>query len=467
MNFEPTRLGDARAGALPEAAWRWLADRLGMPALLATPARAMRDITLEPSRLPDAARETFVALLGTEQVRTDAAARIRQAGGDGLADRLRRRAGDLAHAPDAVLLPRTASEVVAILRACADLNITLGKRDARPAVALDLMHLMRLEQDAMSGLVTVEAGIGGADLARRLAARGLVLDMPDFDTLGGFIAANRDIPGLTRLRVATPIGLAAALHGVAAGSRGALGVITDATFRAPALPDSPQPRRYLFPDFAAGLAVLHQAARSGISHGGARLWDAAATGFARGLARSGHPFNLLARLRDIHLEVRHFDDRAAALSLTFPDSKARKAFEALVKRLNGIRLHGGLPAPDLAPFADRGVNVERFTVTASWSRLPVVYATARLALDQAMRNAVPRPGAHGVVLAEVAVPRSDSATLTLTAIYPRKLDDAVNQAAAVHRAGSDALADGFDAPSQAARAAIKQALDSGNILTPL
>jgi alkyldihydroxyacetonephosphate synthase len=467
MNFEPSRWGlAAERGALPEAAWRWLADRLGMPALLATPPRAMRDIALPPSRLPDAAREKFVALLGADQVRSDAAIRIQHGGGGILGDR-RRRAVDLAHAPDAVLLPRTESEVVAVVRACAELNVTLGGGDERPCVALDLAHLTRLDFDTMSGLVTAEAGIASAELARRLAARGLAADMPGFDALGGVIAANRDTGWLQRVRVATPLGLASELRDLAAGSGGAFGMITAAALRVRPLPFAPQVRRYIFPDFAAGLAALHQAAKANIAHSDAHLSDAAASNFAHGLARAGHPFDLLARLRDIHLEMRHFDDRAGTLALTFPDAKARKAFEALVKRLGGMRLHGEMPAPDLRPLAERGVNAERFTVAASWARLPVLYATARHALDQAMRSNVPRPGAHGLVLADVSGTRPDGATLTLTAIYPRKLDDAMAQAESVHKAGMTALASPLDAPSQAARAAIKQALDPKNILPPL
>jgi len=467
MNFEPIHREAVAGDTLPEAAWRWLADRLGMPALLATPARAMRDIPLSPSRLPDAAREKFVALLGADQVRGDAAARIARSGDGGVLDALRRRSGDLRHAPDAVLSPRTESEVVATVRACAELGVTVGGGDARPGVALDLTHLARLDFDAMSGLVTAEAGIGSAELAQRLAARGLGADLPRFDALGDWIATNRDTGGLQRVRVATPLGLASELRDMAAGSRGAFGVVTAATVRTHALPATPQARRYLFPDFAAGLAALHQAAKSGIAHTGAQLSDAAATQFAHGLARAGHPFDLLARLRDIHRELRRFDDRASALSLAFPDTKARKAFEALVGRLGGMRLHGETPVPDLTALPERGVNAERFAVAASWAKLPALYAAARHALDQAMRVHVPRPGAHGLVLASVTNTRPDGAALALTAIYPRKLDDAMAQAEAVHKAGTDALASPYDAPSQAARAAIKQALDPKDILPPL
>ena len=44
--------------------WTWLAGELGMPSLLATPARALEDIALPEPRLPAEARAKLVAMLG-------------------------------------------------------------------------------------------------------------------------------------------------------------------------------------------------------------------------------------------------------------------------------------------------------------------------------------------------------------------------------------------------------------------
>jgi len=460
MNFETRDTG------LSDAAWRWLAEWLGMPALLATPARAMDDIALAPSRLADPARDRLAALLGPEQVRTDDAARMAH-GGSGLIAMLQRRAGDVTLAPDAVLSPRTEAEAAAAVRACADMDIAIGAHDARVRVAMDLSHMTRLTVDPMSGLADVEAGLGSADLARRLAARGMAADIPAFDGLGDFIAHQRGLAWLHGARLATPMGLADGMGAIAAGSRNALGIVTSATLRVRAISAETQARHYLFPDFAAGLAALHQAARNGIAHSQARLWDGPATHFARGLARMDHPFDLTARLHDAYLALRRFDDRAGALSIAFPGTDARKAFDALAARAGGMRLWRRIPSPDLTPLLDRGVNADRFIATASWSKLPGLYAAARHRLDKAMRAAVPRPGAHGLVLATLEAPHAHGATLRLDAIYPRKLDAVAAQAAAIHEAGSDALRTPPDATSRMALAAIKQALDPKTVLPPL
>lgn len=457
---------DSRAAqGLSDAAWRWLADRLGMPALLATPARALADIALPPSRLNETARTRLATLVGSAQLREDARTRLAHAG-TGLVALLRQRAGEAVPAPDAVLFPRTEAEAAAALRACAEMDIAVDTHDGRVGVAFDLAHMTRLSIDTMSGLADVEAGIGSAELAQRLAARGLALELPAFDQLGGFIAQHADVDGLQDARLATPLGLAAGLGALSPGSRGAFGIVTAATLRL--RPVAPQEaRNYLFPDFAAGLAVLQQAARGGIPHGRALLQDGTATHFARGFARVNRPFDLKARLRDMMLEMRRFDDRASSLSIGFADLRARKTFDALVRRAGGIVLRTAIMAPDLSPLVARGVNSDHVTAMLRWSKLPGTYAAARHALDRAMRTAAPLPGAHGVVLATVQPVRADSALLRLEVIYPRKLDAAVAQAEAIRQAARAALESAADAPTTAVRHAIKQALDPKNILPPL
>lgn len=467
MNFEPIRWnGPGPADGLPQAGWRWLTQALEMPALLATPARPLRDIALPPPRLTDAARDRFIALLGAQQVCCDPATRLAH-GGDGIIAVLRKRMGELQQLPDAVLCPRTADDVPTLLAACAELGVTIGGGDARPGVALDLSKLSRVRLDAVSGLAEVEAGIGAAELARQLAAGGMALETPDFTELGGFIIAHRGLPWLAGVQAATPQGMTAALGDLLAGSRGAFGIITSATLRVHALAATPQPCRYLFADFAAGLAAIREAVKSGIGICGLRLSDAGATQFARGLARAGQGFDLMRRLRDIYLEVRRFDSRACDLSITFADAAGRKRFDVLVRRLGAMALGAQAIAADFAPLLERGVNADTLQASVSWSRLPALYAATRHALDQAMRAHAPLPGAHGLVLAQVSGARADGADITFTCIYPRKLDDALAQAQAIHQAGLDCVSPPPDAPSRLAMRATKQALDPENILGPL
>src|ERR1700742_4881990 len=94
-----------------EPLWAWLAAELGMPALLATPARSLENIAIAPSRLTAEARAKFVAIVGADRVRDDHYERAFHALGRSYHDLLRLRAGDLSIAPDVVLYPRAAEEV--------------------------------------------------------------------------------------------------------------------------------------------------------------------------------------------------------------------------------------------------------------------------------------------------------------------------------------------------------------------
>src|ERR1700689_1938110 len=87
-----------------EPAWRWLADWAGMPALLATPPRPLAEMGEPASRLSEAMRANFVALLGSKRVKLDLATRALH-GSSGTADRLRVRTGDLSRLADAVFYP--------------------------------------------------------------------------------------------------------------------------------------------------------------------------------------------------------------------------------------------------------------------------------------------------------------------------------------------------------------------------
>src|SRR5580698_10605397 len=101
--------------AAREEVWTWLAQQLGMPSLLATPARPIEEISLPPSRLSAAQRAQFVSLLGVGRVRDSAYERAFHARVRSYHDLLRLRAGDLSVAPDAVLYPRAAEEVTSLL----------------------------------------------------------------------------------------------------------------------------------------------------------------------------------------------------------------------------------------------------------------------------------------------------------------------------------------------------------------
>ncbi len=496
--------------AVNEAAWRWLAQAFAMPALLATPPRDLSAITLPPSRLTEQARQRLSIQLGSFGVQLDDFERARHAAGRELTDLLRLRAGDLAAAPDAVLYPRGEADVLAVLRLCAEMDIAIipfggGTGTVTPArgghgavVTLDLSDLNRFQAlDRMSGLAQAEAGILGPELERQLAAHGMMLghrpDGFEFSSLGGWIAQPGAVQETSRggmggrlhgLRLATPQGmmnLGEDLQHLMLGSQGAFGVITSATVAVHALPAKEEHRAYLFPDFASGLAAMHEAARSGLPHTLLRLSDDGQTRFFQALRQAGRDGNFAGRLFDIYLSVRRFDSGAARLVAGFAGSDsevtaARKRFDGLARRLGalalgadnewaGQRFTSGYRRDTLL---DRGVGMDRLELCVSWAKLPSVYVAVRAALKQAMRIHAPRTGAHGLVLCHAGPPRPNGATLTFTWLYPRILDDAIAQAQSIRQAAMAASAgpDAGRALEHEVLRGIKRTLDPDGILNP-
>lgn len=465
------------ADAAPaEPAWRWLAEDLGMPALLATPPRLAADMRLPASRLADAPRQKLLALLGQARVHLDDDERIRHAAGRGVIAQLRLRDGDLTQAPDAVVYPRHEDDVLALLHICAEADIavmplggmeTPGER--RVTLACDLAGMADiLSLDAISGLVEVEAGISSAELARQLAARGLGFGPAHFSTLGAWIARGIGTDGVSDVRLATPQGLLAPDRIAATNT---FGIVTAATLRIRAAPVRTLHRSYLFPDFASGLAAMREAQRESVAQASVRLSDAGETRFHRHLA--GVRPTLWQRMEDIYRGVRRFDDSTAALDIAFSGGAddveiSRRRFAVLAKRLGARTRAAQMPPPDYRTLLlDRGVTVDRVHAAASWSSLPVLYAALRAALDQAMRTHAPREGAHGLVVGRITGARPDGADLTCTFIFPRRLNGDVAQAQAVRQAALDVIAAQSRASSTLENdvlRALKSVLDPKNVL---
>jgi alkyldihydroxyacetonephosphate synthase len=471
-----------------EPAWRWLADWVAMPALLATPARPLAEMAEPASRLNDGMREKFTRLLSPKQVKQDMAERARHAGA-GTADQLRLRCGDLSRLPDAVLYPRGPDEVLALLKLCAETGVAvtpfgtgsgfkpLPVRGPHPALVIcDLSAMSHLVSvDTLSGLAWAEAGITAEEVTRQLAAQGASLKGTMEASLGGHIARNPQPPWLSAARLATPEGIAAGLS-LAPGSQGHFGIITSAAVHIGALPAKSEVRRYLFSDFAGGLTALREARRQGLVQASAILWDAGETHFHQQMEEMGRRRSLSERIGELRRRLKQFDSQAAMLTIGFAGTESeadglRKRFDALAGRLGALALGVGVPQePDYRDMLmDRGLALDRIETTASWAKLPRVYAAMRAGLDRAMRAAAPREGAHGLVLARVSDAGHDSAKLRLTMIFPRALGSDVAQAQAVREAGLKALAE-LSGPDEAMeerlRLGIKQMLDPKAILNP-
>ena len=485
---------DALAGR--EDVWAWIAAELGMPSLLATPARPLDNIVLPETHLAPGVRARLVEMLGPERVRDDAYERAFHALGQSYHDLIRLRAGDLSAAPDAVLYPRGTEEVLALLAFAAERDIAVvpygggtsvvggvnGTRGAfHSLVTLDLSGMDRLlDIDAASRTATAEAGIYGPALEKGLAAKGLTLGHHpqsfEFSTLGGWIAhrgAGQGSGGYGRAedwlvgaKLATPGGVldtngfpgssaGPQLNDIVLGSEGVFGIVTEATIRVHPAPAASDYRGYLFRDFASGAAAIRAAVQTGLPATMLRLSDAQETRFYRTFSSLGKKRSLKDRFADFYLQRRGFDAKACALIAGFEgDADAvelwRMQFGRLAKshfgaielgrgqgeRWRAGRFHGPYSRD---PMMDRGLGVDTLETATSWSKIDALCTAVRSALDTAMRETAPRPGAHGVVMSHISHAYPDGASLYFTYIFPRDLAGDIAQWQAIKKAASDAI----------------------------
>jgi len=470
--------------------WKWLASELGMPALLATPARPLEELELPGGKLPLPDREALNAIAGAENVRDSAYERAFHALGRSYHDLLRLRAGDLSTAPAAVVYPRGADEVLAVLAFAARERIAVvpfgggtsvvgGVTGARgpfqTAIALDLSAMDRMiEVDAVSGTATAEAGINGPALEKALQAKGLTLGhIPqsfEFSTLGGWIAhrgagqlSNRyGCAGdwLVAAKLATPRGMlstgdfpasAAGPHlaDLVAGSEGIFGVITEATVRVRPVPAMNEYRGYLFRDFPSGTAAVRTAARDGNGAAMLRLADAEETRLLRAFGALGKVRRAADKLADAYLKLRGCADRPCLLIGAFEDPVSRRSFAAIARRFGAVDLSTAagerwrrtrFQLPYLRDsLLDRGVGVAKVETASSWAKIDALYAATRAAIDAAIRETVPREGARGMVMCHIGHSYPTGACLGFTFVFPRALDGDIAQWSKIKTAASEAI----------------------------
>jgi alkyldihydroxyacetonephosphate synthase len=444
---------------LPDTAWRRLEAGLGMPALLVTPARALGDIAPAPNRLPASIVEAMTALLGPGQIRTDLAARADHT--QPLSAQLRLREGDLGGVPDAVLLVRNETDVLALLRLCADAGVVVGAPAADAVhVVLDLSALNAVNgPDILSGQVHAAGGLAVGGLDARLAERGLMLNGGDHDgAVAGWAAQARDLCGI---RLATPQGLAVIVDDPALATLLAgLGIVTEATFAVRRRPAAAERKAWRFPDFAAGLAALREAARESTPLLHPHLMDEQQTRFFDSLQpEPGLVAQLLARLRK--------ESAGGALLQAELARGDSRRFAVIAARLGG-RPCAGLDrmagATIRSALLERGAAMDGISVRAPWVRLPALYAAARTALEAVMAQQAPREGARGLVLAALREPDANGARLDLSWIFARRLGEDAPQADAIRRRAEAVLTPPAEGLEGAVRAAIAATLDPSAIV---
>jgi alkyldihydroxyacetonephosphate synthase len=478
-----------------EVLWTWLASELGMPALLATPARPLDSITLPTVRLTANDKVRFLDILGADRVRDDIYVRAFHARGRSYHDLVHLRAGDVSTAPDAVLYPRSSEEVQAILAAAGERGIavvpfgggtsvvggvTACRGRFNSVVTLDTSAMDRvIDIDAQAMTATFEAGITGPALEKALALKNLTLGHHpqsfEFSTLGGWIAHRGAGQGSSRYgraedwlvgaKLVTPRGILQTggfpasstgprLNDLVLGSEGVFGVIAEGTVRLHAQPTASEYYGYLFKDFASGIAAIRSATRDGIAVTMLRLSDPVETKFYRAFATLGRKRTYRDRFAQLYLDNRGFDEKACSMIAGFEGTSAavvdaRLQFDVLAKKNGAIGLgeaqgkrwkEGRFHGPYLRdPMMDRGVGIDTLETATSWSKLDTLYVAVRDALESAIRETVPRAGARGVVSCHISHSYLDGASLYFTYIFPRQLDDEVAQWRTIKKAASDAV----------------------------
>ena len=468
------RWGDpAEAAPLPETA-------RGLVELAFGPPREHPTTPLEEVRLPDPGLdeglvERLRGLVGDAHVVTDHESRVRHTRGKSTPDLLRMRLGDGSDAPDAVALPGSHEEVLAVLAWAGEHRVAVvpfgggtsvvgglaARRDGYAGVvALDLRRLDRLvEVDAESGTAVLEAGLLGPQAEALLAEHGLTLGhFPqsfEYASIGGFAATRSSgqassgygrfdalVLGLT---VATPLGtleLGSApanaagpdLRELVLGSEGAFGVITSVRVRVRQAPTERVYETWRFESFAAGVAALRDLAQAGTTPTVLRLSDENET--AINLAKPD--------------EVGAGADGGGCLMVTGyegrPDDVGarRAAVTARLEALGGKNLgeeggeawaRGRFHGPYLRDaLLDVGVLVETLETATFWSGLPALYD----AVSSALTDALSADGGSPIVLCHVSHVYETGASLYFT-VAAAQQGDGLAQWARAKAAASDAM----------------------------
>ncbi|MFH9404171.1 FAD-binding oxidoreductase [Streptomyces sp. NPDC017638] len=468
----------AKAAPLPDTVTGLLRDLLGVKPR-ASSAPGLADIRPPAvTARPAALKALAEAVGGEEHVRTDPESRIRHTRGKSTPDLLRIRAGDLADVPQAVVLPASHDQVLAVLGACAAHGLAVvpfgggtsvvgGLAPQRSAfVALDLRRMDGLlDLDPLSRTAVLQPGLRAPEAERRLNERGYTLGhFPqsfEWATIGGFAAARssgqasagygRFDEMVLALTLATPEGTlhtgraprSAAgpdLRQLILGSEGAFGVITSVTVRIRPLPEVRVYEGWRFGSFEEGTAALRRLAQDGPRPTVLRLSDETETliGLAQPDAIGAGPEQGGAGC----LAITGYEGTAE-------DTAHRRARAAEVLTACGGTLigagpgerwaHGRYSAPYLRDaLLDVGAFAETLETAAFWSRVPELYTAVRAALTDTLTQA----GTPPLVMCHISHVYENGASLYFTVVSAQGEDPVAHWAPAKHAACEAVLAAG-------------------------
>jgi alkyldihydroxyacetonephosphate synthase len=478
--------------------------------------------------------------LSPPQITSDRKERIIHAYGKGFRDLFRLRRGIAAGAPDLIVYPESERDVCLTLRAAAERDIVLipfggGSNIAgclermdvgRMCVSLDMRRMRRvLAVDPRSSSARIEAGVFGPDLEEQLAAHGMTLGhFPDsflHSTLGGWIATRSagmqsDKYGkiedmVVALRMVTPEGVLETrvvpkssngidVNHLCIGSEGTLGVITEATMRVHALPESRQVRGYLFPEFEGGIEAMLECVRQECVPAMVRLNDPDKTALSLAFRPPATPFTRMAAgVFKTYLRAKGLVQPRACLMLTAFEGKRQdlsrrlRQVEAIYRKRGAAGLGAGsgksfeatkYDFPHVRDFLlDRDVTTDVSETATVWSNIGRLYqgSTSVLRAEIAKSGSRPWVGCH------ISHTYQCGASLYFTFGFRQQPGQEIEQYLRVKRAVQQSFIDQGATLSHhhavgtehlpwleadispvglRAVAAIKQGLDPGNIMNP-
>jgi alkyldihydroxyacetonephosphate synthase len=504
-----------------------------------------REWNLGSMELPERhADEPFLAKLRTclapHQITDDLKDRVIHSYGKGFRDLFRLRHGIAAGAPDLIIYPESEHDVCITLRAAAERDVVvipfgggsniagcLERMDARRmCVSLDMRRMRRvLAVDRRSFTAQIEAGVFGPDLEEQLAAQGMTLGhFPDsflHSTLGGWIATRSagmqsDKYGkiedmVVALRMVTPEGalqtsvVPKASNGIdvkhlCIGSEGTMGVITEATMRVHAIPESRQVRGYLFPEFEGGLEATFKCVEQECMPAMVRLNDPDKTALSLAFRPPSSGFTKMASsVFKTYLRAKGFAQPRTCLMLAAFEGSRREVSrrmqqaETIYRKRGAVGLGAGAGKsfeaskydfPHIRDFLlDRDVTTDVSETATVWSNISTLYQDTMAVL----RSEISKSGVHPWVGCHISHTYSCGASLYFTFGFRQQPGREMEQYLQVKRAVQQSFIDHHATLSHhhavgtehlpwlaadispvglQAISAIKQGLDPGNIMNP-
>ena len=446
-------------------------------------ARSLENFELPPVESLPAALTDAVGAVNVFSSKED---RLRHASGRGYVDLARMRAGTLAAAPDAVVMPADAEALRRVLDVCSSEGIAVVpfgggssvvggveplRGDHRRLISLDLGALREVAIDRRSLTARLGAGLRGPEAEAALGREGLTLGhFPqsfEYATIGGFAAtrsAGQASSGygrfdslVTSVRLLAPSGdietlatphtaAGPALRELVIGSEGVLGVIPEVTVRVRPAPTVRHYEAWIAEGFEAGAEIVRALAQGPGLPTIVRVSDEEET--QGSLALSG-PRGTTGRLFDGYLGLRkrrggalmivgfEGDEESVARRRALTVRALRSGGAAYLGRAAGRSWeHGRYQGPYLRDtLMGMGAMVETLETSHTWSRLGELHD----AVSAAIHGSLATQGTPGLVFCHLSHAYADGASLYFTFISRARHGAALEQWRQVKAAASEAI----------------------------